>query len=66
MGPLCDVLLAVPSDDTPRIQEAHEFSYHVIAEEVERRMFGAENQTSAQARAGLNAMPPGPGVSARW
>lgn len=47
MGPLCSILLAVPSDDTPRIQEAHEFAYHVIAEAVERSMFGAESPLPA-------------------
>jgi D-sedoheptulose 7-phosphate isomerase len=38
MGPLCDLLLAVPSRETPRIQEAHEFAYHVIARWVEERL----------------------------
>ena len=36
----CDIVLAVPSDDTPRIQECHEFAYHVIADLVERKLFG--------------------------
>ena len=43
MGPLCSLLLAVPSDDTPRVQEAHEFAYHMIAEMVEGRLFVATN-----------------------
>ena len=38
MRPLCDVLLAVPSTETPRIQEAHEFAYHVISKIVEAEM----------------------------
>ncbi len=38
MGGLCDLLLAVPSVETPRIQEAHEFAYHVIAKLVEQRI----------------------------
>ena len=35
LGPDCDLLLAVPSQDTARIQEAHEFVYHVVAGLVE-------------------------------
>ncbi len=34
---LCDVLLDVPSKDTPRIQEMHIVLYHYICEELERR-----------------------------
>jgi D-sedoheptulose 7-phosphate isomerase len=40
MSPVCDLLLAVPSRDTQRIQECHEFVYHVIAGMVEERLFG--------------------------
>jgi D-sedoheptulose 7-phosphate isomerase len=39
MGSLCDALVAVPSTDTARIQEAHEFSFHCIAGYVERILF---------------------------
>ena len=39
LGPCCDLVLATPSDSTPRIQEGHEFAYHVVASLVERRMF---------------------------
>jgi D-sedoheptulose 7-phosphate isomerase len=35
-----DYCLTMPSDDTPRIQEAHMLIGHIICEEVERRMFG--------------------------
>lgn len=35
MRPLCDVLLAVPSTETARIQECHGFVLHVIARRVE-------------------------------
>ncbi len=35
----CDWLLAVPSTDTPRIQEAHILLGHILCEEVERRVF---------------------------
>jgi D-sedoheptulose 7-phosphate isomerase len=34
----CDHLLAVPSRDTARIQECHEFVYHVIAGMVEAQL----------------------------
>ena len=35
--PLVDYLLDVPSCSTPRIQEAHLFLLHVLAEELEKR-----------------------------
>lgn len=38
MGEDCDLLLAVPSHETARIQECHEFVYHVIAGMVEARL----------------------------
>lgn len=40
MRPDCDLVLAVPSDDTPRIQEVHEFVYHHVAGAVERVLAG--------------------------
>jgi D-sedoheptulose 7-phosphate isomerase len=40
MLPDCDLLLAVPSSETERIQECHEFAYHVIAGMVEEQLFG--------------------------
>jgi D-sedoheptulose 7-phosphate isomerase len=43
LGRLCDFCLAVPSSDTPRIQEAHEFVWHVLCGEVERAMFVPPN-----------------------
>jgi D-sedoheptulose 7-phosphate isomerase len=38
MGALCDLLLVVPSRQTPRVQEAHGFAYHVIARRVEENL----------------------------
>jgi D-sedoheptulose 7-phosphate isomerase len=38
MGADCDLLLVVPSRDTARIQECHEFAYHVIAGMVEEQL----------------------------
>jgi D-sedoheptulose 7-phosphate isomerase len=38
MRPECDLLLAVPSRDTARIQECHEFVYHHVAGMVESRL----------------------------
>lgn len=35
----CDVLLNMPSQDTPRIQEAHILVGHIICELVEERLF---------------------------
>lgn len=37
---VADYIVKAPSTDTPRIQEAHIFIGHVIAEYVEHRMFG--------------------------
>jgi D-sedoheptulose 7-phosphate isomerase len=39
MGVGCDLLLSVPSRDTARIQECHEFAYHVITGMVEKQLF---------------------------
>ncbi len=36
---ICDFILRVPSDDTPRIQEAHILLGHIIAKVVEERLF---------------------------
>jgi D-sedoheptulose 7-phosphate isomerase len=40
MAPLCDLVLAAPSDDTPLIQQIHITAAHAICEIVERNMFG--------------------------
>jgi D-sedoheptulose 7-phosphate isomerase len=39
MKPLCDHLLAAPSDDTPLIQQLHITAAHAICEIVERNLF---------------------------
>lgn len=39
MAKLCDVLLNVPSTDTPRIQESHILLGHIICQYVEAAMF---------------------------
>lgn len=39
MREICDVLLNVPSDDTPRIQEAHIMTGHIICQLVEEKYF---------------------------
>ena len=36
----CDVLMAVPLTDTPRIQEVHLVTYHVICAAIDEQMFG--------------------------
>ena len=38
VGPLCDILLDVPSMDTPRVQEAHLFLLHLLCEEIEDKV----------------------------
>ena len=40
VGEYCDYLIAVPSQDTPRIQEAHILIGHIICELVEKALFG--------------------------
>ena len=40
LGPLVDLLLNVPADSTPHIQETHIWVEHVVCELVEREMFG--------------------------
>lgn len=42
---LCDFVLNVPSDVTPRIQEAHIFLGHLWAEFVEADLFGDKSKT---------------------
>ncbi len=39
MRPLCDIVLAAPSDDTPLIQQIHITAAHAICELVERNLF---------------------------
>ena len=46
LAPFCDAVLATPSDITPRIQEGHEFAYHVIAAMVEQRLFGSDRNSA--------------------
>ena len=40
MATNCDVLLAVPSTDTARVQECHAFVYHVVAGMTEAQLAG--------------------------
>jgi D-sedoheptulose 7-phosphate isomerase len=37
---LVDLPLVVPSNNTPRVQECHLTIYHVICEEVEKKLMG--------------------------
>ena len=39
MNKYCDILLVVPSTDTPRIQECHLMLGHAICELVEKKLF---------------------------
>lgn len=41
MASFCDVLMAVPVRETPRIEELHLLTYHSICEMVEEMMFGS-------------------------
>lgn len=42
MAAVCDVLLDVPSRDTPRIQEVHILMGHTLCQAVERALFPAD------------------------
>jgi D-sedoheptulose 7-phosphate isomerase len=42
MKELSDILLNVPSNDTPRIQESHILIGHIICELIETKIFGQE------------------------
>ena len=39
LNDICDIMIRVPSDDTPRIQEAHILIGHVICQLIEEEMF---------------------------
>ena len=39
MNDICDIMIKVPSDDTPRIQEAHILVGHIICQLIEEEMF---------------------------
>lgn len=39
MAPLCDILILVPSSDTPRIQEGHLLFLHIFSELLEISLF---------------------------
>ncbi len=43
MAPLCDVLIDVPSNSTPRVQEMHVVIYHYLCERIETALAGALN-----------------------
>jgi D-sedoheptulose 7-phosphate isomerase len=44
MSQWCDVLMAVPLLETPRIQEVHLTTYHAICAAVELRLFPEKPQ----------------------
>lgn len=39
---LCDIALVVPSNSTPRIQEVHTLTTHILCEMIEKEMFGSK------------------------
>jgi len=39
---LADLCFEAPSNDTPRVQEAHELTYHLICDLVEKEIFGQD------------------------
>ena len=39
MNNLCDIIIKVPSNDTPRIQESHILIGHIICQLIEEQLF---------------------------
>ena len=39
MQEICDIMICIPSDDTPRIQEAHILVGHIVCQLIEEEMF---------------------------
>jgi len=39
MNDICDIMIKIPSDDTPRIQEAHILVGHIICQLIEEEIF---------------------------
>ena len=39
MSDICNKIIKVPSDDTPRIQEAHILIGHIICQLIEEELF---------------------------
>ena len=39
MDQLCDIMIKVPSSDTPRIQESHILIGHIICQLIEEKLF---------------------------
>jgi len=48
MAGLCDILLAVPSVNTPRIQEIHLIALHILAEEIEKQIIKKKGELRAR------------------
>ena len=56
-----DILMAVPSSSTPRIQELHTCIYHYVCEQVERRLSaGAGAPSTHRPGGGAAVRPRGP------
>jgi D-sedoheptulose 7-phosphate isomerase len=46
LKPLVDFCLCVPSEQTPRVQEAHILTGHILCEIIEQGLFGASSRIS--------------------
>ena len=40
MDSICDYIIKIPSDDTPRIQESHLLIEHILCGIIEEELFG--------------------------
>jgi D-sedoheptulose 7-phosphate isomerase len=52
MSGLCDVCLQIPSDETPKIQEGHIVSAHIICALIEHALFGEPTERLMLSRTG--------------
>ncbi|MBV8939050.1 MAG: D-sedoheptulose 7-phosphate isomerase, partial [Alphaproteobacteria bacterium] len=48
MGTLCDIILKMPSSETPKIQECHIMLGHIYCALIEEALFGAQYNTARQ------------------
>ena len=58
MAEHCDVLMAVPLTETPRIQEVHLVTYHAICAALEDQLWSGRRTASARDGSADSSWPP--------
>lgn len=51
MPPLCDLMLCIPADRTPQIQEGHEVLGHLMCAAIEKQIFPKDEAAAARSAA---------------